>query len=34
MNQPGHAPYQAALWLIPSNAPARLLDTNVLAGII
>ncbi|MGO9872251.1 MAG: hypothetical protein ACLPVY_00505 [Acidimicrobiia bacterium] len=34
MNQPGQASAQAALWLIPSRAPARLLDANVLFGII
>jgi hypothetical protein len=34
MNQPGQAPHQAALWLIPANAPARLLDPKVLFGII
>jgi hypothetical protein len=33
-SQPGQAPAQAALWLIPSHAPARLLDATVLAGII
>jgi len=33
-SQPGQAPAQAALWLIPSHARARLLDANVVAGII
>ena len=33
-NQPGRASAQATLWLIPSHAPARLLDADVLAGII
>ena len=34
MDQPGQAPEQAALWLIPFHERARLLDANVRAGII
>ena len=34
MNQPGQTGHQAALWLVPANAPARLLEAKVLFGII
>jgi hypothetical protein len=33
-SQPGQVRRQAALWLVPSRSPARLLDANVLWGTI